>query len=57
VDVLTHWAAIENDLADRGIDIDTPVLHQRSWRWLRTRITDLTNTPGTRLHTALTKGL
>jgi hypothetical protein len=53
--ILSHWAAIELDLDDRGHDIEA-LLHVRSWRWLRLRITDLTNTPGTRLHTALTKG-
>lgn len=56
VDILDHWEAIELDLDDRGHDIESGLLHQRSYRWLRIRVSDIAVTPGTRLHTALTKG-
>ena len=50
--ILSHWAAIELDLDDRGHDIEA-LLHARTWRWLRMRIRDIAATPGTRLHTKL----
>lgn len=50
--MLTHWVAIENDLQDRGIDLDDPVIRTRSGRWLRTRILGLLSAD-TRLARAL----
>lgn len=55
-DCLHHWSAIELDLDDKHIDLESGVLHTRSWRWLRTRITGLAADPHSRLHKALTKG-
>jgi non-canonical (house-cleaning) NTP pyrophosphatase len=53
VDVLNAWAAIECDLHEKyGVDVESGVLRQRSWRWLETRIFDLINQPS-RLRTAL----
>lgn len=51
-DIFSHWKAIELDLDDRGHDIEA-LMHVRSWRWLRLRISDIAATPGTRLHTRL----
>ncbi|NKR96218.1 hypothetical protein GS473_04520 [Rhodococcus hoagii] len=53
--VLVHWADIELDLADRGIDIESGILRERSWRWLELRIAGLAATPTTRLHRALSR--
>jgi hypothetical protein len=53
--VLTAWAAIELDLQDLGIDVESGVLDQRTWRWLWTRVLGLIANPHTRLHKALTK--
>lgn len=53
-----HWAEIEEDLLTlRGIDIESGILDTRSWRWLKARITGLTDDPSTRTHAALTKAL
>ena len=44
--VLTHWDLVENDLADRGIDVgDDALMTTRSWRWLRARILGLLSAP------------
>ena len=44
--ILDHWDLIENDLADRGIDVgDDALMSARSWRWLRTRILGLLSAP------------
>lgn len=52
-DILNQWGAVECDLHDRyGIDCESGILHQRTWRWLSLRIIDLINQP-TRLRTAL----
>jgi len=51
-----HWSAIEEDLlVHRGIDVESGILDARSWRWLKARISGLTDDPTTRLHAALTK--
>ena len=55
-DILHRWALLELDLQDRGIDIESGVLHERSYRWLQLRGTDIAQTPGTRTHAALTEG-
>lgn len=55
-DCLHHWSAIELDLHDLGVDIESGVLRERSWRWLRLRITEFAADPHSRLHKALTKG-
>ena len=53
VDVLTAWSAIECDLHEKyGVDVESGVLRQRSWRWLEVRIISLINSPS-RLRTAL----
>ena len=56
-DKLAHWSALELDMNDRGHDIESGLLHERSYRWLKLRVNDIAQTPGTRLHAALTKGL
>lgn len=43
--ILTHFVAIENDLQDRGIDLDDPQIRARSGRWLRARIVGLLTAP------------
>ncbi|WP_395704811.1 hypothetical protein [Rhodococcus ruber] len=52
-DILKFWRYVELDLQDRGIDVESGILHERSWRWLQLRVIDLVTLPGTRLHTAL----
>lgn len=45
-ELLTHWDALEADLAERGVDLEDPVLmSSRSWRWLRVRILGLLTAP------------
>lgn len=52
-DILTHWNAVESDLHDTfGVDVESGILAQRSWRWLNLRILDLINQPS-RLRRAL----
>lgn len=52
-DILSRWALVENDLQDRGIDVDDRTLmRRRSWRWLETRIVGLLSAD-TRLHRSL----
>lgn len=53
--ILDHWADIELDLADRGWDVESGILRERSWRWLELRIADIVSTPTSRLHRALTR--
>lgn len=44
--MLEHWALIESDLQERGVDVgDDRLMRERSWRWLRTRILGLLDTP------------
>lgn len=51
--ILDNWIAIECDLHDRfGIDVESGILTQRTWRWLCLRIQDLINQPS-RLRQAL----
>lgn len=51
--VLDNWTAVENDLHERfGIDVESGILHQRTWRWMRIRINDLIDQPS-RLRKAL----
>lgn len=52
--LLSNWIAIELDLADRGIDVESGVLRERTWRWLELRIVDLIGSGG-RLARALSK--
>lgn len=52
-DILGHWSHIELDLHDQGIDVESGVLEQRTWRWLQLRILGLLSTPSSRLHRAL----
>jgi hypothetical protein len=41
-----HWALIESDLQDIGVDVgDRELMSDRSWRWLRTRILGLIDSP------------
>lgn len=39
--ILQHWDLIEADLQDAGIDTDSGILRERSWRWLAVRVTGL----------------
>lgn len=37
--LLGQWPLIEADLHDTyGIDVESGILHERSWRWLQIRI-------------------
>jgi hypothetical protein len=38
---LGQWVLIENDLADRGIDVESGILRERSARWLQVKIVGL----------------
>lgn len=51
-DLFDHWVAIELDLQDRGIDVESGILRERTWRWLSWRILDLVGSGG-RLSRAL----
>lgn len=53
--ILTHWLDIELDLQQAGVDVESGILRERSWRWLELRIADLASTPTTRLYRALRK--
>ncbi|PSK95766.1 hypothetical protein CLV30_12818 [Haloactinopolyspora alba] len=45
---------VEADLHERyGIDVDSPLMEQRTWRWLRSRILALLGTPESRVSRAL----
>ena len=50
--ILEQWRAVELDLQQSGIDVESGILQQRTWRWLEMRITDLINQPS-RLRRAL----
>lgn len=52
--ILAAWASIELDFQDWGIDLESGILKERSWRWLHTRIMGLIAKPESRLHRALT---
>ncbi|OZE13381.1 hypothetical protein CH249_01805 [Rhodococcus sp. 05-2255-3B1] len=55
-DVLNAWTAVELDFQDQsiyGIDLDSGILLQRSWRWLQTRIVGLITDSDSRLHRVL----
>lgn len=55
-EILDVWAFIELDLHDRlGVDVESGILVERSWRWLALRILDAVYTPGTRASRALQK--
>jgi hypothetical protein len=56
-DILDAWTAVELDFQDRtiyGIDLESGILRDRSWRWLQMRILGLISTPSSRLHRVLT---
>ncbi|HEY9409323.1 MAG TPA: hypothetical protein VIQ30_22680 [Pseudonocardia sp.] len=37
--ILQRWSLVEADLHERyGIDVDSPIMRGRSWRWLRVRV-------------------
>ncbi len=52
VDFITHWPLVELDLQDMGIDVESGVLHQRSWAWLQLRLVGIASTPTSRLYAA-----
>ncbi|WP_336881381.1 hypothetical protein [Rhodococcus globerulus] len=52
-DILSAWIAIELDLQDQGIDVESGILRERSWRWLSTRIAGLIANKSSRLRAAL----
>lgn len=53
--VLSRWNLVEIDLHERfGIDVESGVLTDRTWRWLLVRILGLIDDPRTRIHRALT---
>lgn len=44
--IMRHWALVEADLQDRGVDLEEPgLLESRSWRWLRIRVEQLFSVP------------
>lgn len=61
--ILTHFPALEADLFDIGIDLESGILQERSWRWLTNKVGGLfskfhfspdgTAVPTTRLGLAL----
>jgi hypothetical protein len=54
VDILERWIAVELDLHEFfGIDVESGVLHDRTWRWLALRIRDLIDRPTSRLGSAV----
>lgn len=52
-DILDAWAAVEIDFQDWGIDLESGVLDERSWRWMNQRIWALVASPASRLHRSL----
>lgn len=45
-DILANWDSVETDLHDVfGIDCESGILVDRTWRWLNLRILDLINRP------------
>lgn len=51
--ILNNWRFVETDLHERfGIDCESGILRQRTWRWLKLRINDLIDQQS-RLRTAL----
>lgn len=56
LDVMEHWSLAECDLHEVfGIDVESGILDDRSWRWLQTRLSDLVDR-GPRLSTTLRTG-
>ncbi|WP_353107859.1 hypothetical protein [Gordonia sp. (in: high G+C Gram-positive bacteria)] len=52
-DVLAHWNLAECDLHETfGVDVESGILRERSWRWLELRLRDLIDR-GPRLGVAL----
>ncbi|NKR94331.1 hypothetical protein GS483_19595 [Rhodococcus hoagii] len=51
--MLSAWLAIELDLQDQGIDVESGILRDRSWRWLHVRIIGLIADRKSRLRAAL----
>lgn len=46
IEVLQHWGLVEADLHEHyGIDLDDPVLANRTWRWFRVRVLGLIDAP------------
>lgn len=52
-DILGEWNSIELDLQDWGIDPESGIFRERSWRWLHTRIVGLIGNPESRLRKSL----
>lgn len=52
-DILVHWRELALDLHDRHIDVGSNILRERSWAWFSMHVTDIADTPNTRLNTAL----
>ncbi|WP_199219509.1 hypothetical protein [Corynebacterium liangguodongii] len=51
--LLDQWALIECDLHEKfGVDVESGILRERTWRWLNLRINDLITQPS-RLRTAV----
>jgi hypothetical protein len=43
-----HWRLIEADLQEvYGLDVESPIMRRRTWRWLRIRILALMDRPPT----------
>lgn len=55
--MLGAWIAVELDFQDHkiyGIDLESGILRERSWRWFQVRIVGLITDPTSRLHRVLT---
>ncbi|MHD0300099.1 hypothetical protein RCF19_29770 [Rhodococcus qingshengii] len=52
-DILGEWTALELDFQDWGIDLESGVLKERSWRWMQARIVGLIAKPDSKLRAAL----
>ena len=53
--LFAHWNAIELDLHDWGIDVESGILDHRSWRWFLMRVLDLIDSASPRSSTSRLK--
>lgn len=52
-DIFKCWNEVELDFATRGYDLESDILHARSWRWFEIRVHDIARSPSTRLYRAI----
>lgn len=54
-EVLAEWSSVELDLHDTfGIDAESGIFRERSWRWLYHRIIDRVSDPSSRIGAQVT---